>query len=176
MARATAQRFVQAIVELAREEHSFDAWQHDLGELRVATSDEQVQTFLGNPNISASDKVTTLESVLGDLRPESKNLLRMLVERRQTDQLPEIANLFDEAVLTERGITLADVTTADALNENGQAAIADMLRQMTGTDVHVRAHMDPGIIGGIIVRMGDELIDGSVINQLRRLRARLAAG
>lgn len=176
MARATAQRFVQAIVELAREEKSFDAWQHDLDELRTATSDEQVQTFLGNPNVSASDKVATVEKVLGDLRPESRNLLRMLVERRQTDQLPEIATLFDEAVLKERGITLADVTTADNLNENGQAAIADMLKRMTGTDVHVRAHTDPGIIGGIVVRMGDELIDGSVINQLRRLRARLAAG
>lgn len=176
MARGTAKRFVQAIVELARENRTFDAWQHDLGELRAATSDEQVQTFLGNPNVSAAEKIKTLESVLGDLRPESRNLLRMLVERRQADQLPEIADLFDEAVLTERGITLAEVTTADKLNDNGQAQIADLLKQMTGTDVQVRAHTDPNIIGGIIVRMGDQLIDGSVINQLRRLRARLATG
>lgn len=176
MARGSAKRFVQAIVELAREEKSFDAWQHDLHELRAAASDETVAMFLGNPNVSAADKLKTLEGVLGDLRPESRNLLRILVERRETDLIPDIADLFDEAVLQERGITLADVTTADKLNEQGQAAIGEMLKEMTGQDVQVRAHMDPSIIGGIIVRMGDQLIDGSVINQLRRLRARLATG
>jgi F-type H+-transporting ATPase subunit delta len=176
MARGSAKRFAHAIVELAREEKSFDAWQHDLHELRAAVSDETVVTFLGSPNVSAAEKIKTIEQVLGDLRPESRNLLRMLVERRQTDLIPDIADLFDEAVLEERGITLADITTADKLNEHGQAAVGELLKVITGKDVEIRAHTDPSIIGGIIVRMGDQLIDGSVINQLRRLRARLAAG
>ena len=75
----------------------------------------------------------------------------------------------------ERGIAIAEVTTAEPLDEEGQQIVRERLSRLTGRDVELQLKIDPSIIGGIVARIGDQLIDGSVINQLRRLRARLAA-
>ena len=75
----------------------------------------------------------------------------------------------------ERGIVLAEVTTAEPLSPEAQDMIAARLAKMVGKDVQVRMTVDPDIIGGIIARVGDEMIDGSVISQLRAMRSRLAS-
>ena len=87
---------------------------------------------------------------------------------------PEMNTLFREAVLEERGIAVAEVTTAEPLDAHGQEIVREHLRKLVGRDIELRLKVDPSIIGGIVARVGDQLIDGSVINQLRRLRARLA--
>jgi F-type H+-transporting ATPase subunit delta len=175
MASGSAKRYVQAVVELAREGGSFDAWQRDLGVLRSAVSDAGVRAFLENPSIQASDKIRALDAVLTGVQPEARNLARMLVQRRRTGIIPDLADLFDEAVLSEKGIALVDVTTAEPLDDTGQALVRDHLARLLGKDIELRLHQDPSIIGGVVARVGDQVIDGSVVNQLRRLRARLAA-
>ncbi len=175
MASGSARRYAQAVVELAREQGSFDAWQRDLGVLRSAVSDAGVRTFFNNPSIQESDKVQALDAVLTGVQPEARNLARMLVQRRRTGIIQDLADLFDEAVLSEKGIALVDVTTADALDEAGQDLVREHLSRLLGKDIQLRLHEDPSIIGGVVAKVGDQVIDGSVVNQLRRLRARLAA-
>jgi len=175
MASGSATRYAHAIIELAREEGSFYTWQKDLTELGSLVGDEGAAEFFANPNISDSEKLTVVEKVLKTVRPETRNLVRMLIERRKTTLIPEIVELFDTAVFAEKGIVLVDVTTADALDQQGQELVSQHFKQMLGKDVQLRLHVDPDIIGGIVARVGDQLIDGSVINQLRRLRSRLYA-
>jgi F-type H+-transporting ATPase subunit delta len=175
MASGAAKRYVQAVVELAREQGSFDTWQRDLGTLRAAVSDPTVRSFLENPSIQATDKNKVLDSVLAGATPEARNLAQMLIARGRTGIIQDLADLFDEAVLTENGIALVDVTTAEPLDDAGQALVREQLGQLLGKNVQLRLHVDPDIIGGVIAKTGDRVIDGSVVNQLRRLRARLAA-
>ena len=175
MASGSAKRYAQAVVELAREKGSFDAWQRDLGSLRAVVSDADVRSFLENPSVEASDKNQVVDSVLVDAQPEARNLAHMLIERRRTGIIQDLADVFDEAVLAENGIALVDVTTAEPLDEAGQALVRVHLGRLLGKRIELRLHEDPDIIGGFVARAGDQVIDGSVVNQLRRLRARLAA-
>ncbi len=175
MASGSAKRYAQALVELAREKGSFDAWQRDLGSLRAVVSDADARSFLDNPSVKASDKNQIVDSVLVDAQPEARNLAHMLIERRRTGIIQDLADLFDEAVLAENGIALVDVTTAEPLDEAGQELVRDHLGRLLGKRIELRLREDPDIIGGFVARAGDQVIDGSVVNQLRRLRARLAA-
>ncbi len=175
MASGSAKRYVQAVVELAREGESFDAWQRDLGTLRAVVSDPGVRSFLDNPSVPVRDKIKTVDSVLTEAQPEARNLAHMLIERRRTGIIQDLADLFDEAVLAENGIALVDVTTAEPLDDAGQDLVREHLGRLLGKRIELRLHEDPAIIGGFVARAGDQVIDGSVVNQLRRLRARLAA-
>lgn len=175
MASGSAKRYVQAVVELAREAGSFDAWQRDLGILRAVVSDPDVRSFLDSPSFTTGDKIETVDSVLTEAQPEARNLAHMLIERRRTGIIQDLADLFDEAVLADKGIALVDVTTAEPLDDAGQDLVREHLGRLLGKRIELRLHEDPDIIGGFIARSGDQVIDGSVVNQLRRLRARLAA-
>jgi F-type H+-transporting ATPase subunit delta len=177
MASGVAKRYAQAVLSLAKESGTLDKWQADLALLNDVASDAEANAFLKNPTLGESGKITFLESVLdrGNAQPEAKNLARLLVERQRLDIIPELHQLFEEAVLAEQGIVIADVTTAEPLSEAGQTLVQERLSQIVGKQVRLRTKVDPSIIGGIVALVGDQLIDGSVINQLRRLRARLSA-
>lgn len=175
MASGSAKRYAQAVVELAREQGTFDAWQRDLNTLRVAASDPEVRTFLESPSVSAATKKQALDSVLTDATDQAQNLAHMLVDRQRTGIIQDLADLFDEAALLEKGIALVDVTTAETLDDAGQNLVREHLSRLLGKNVQLRLNVDPDIIGGFTARAGDQVIDGSVVNQLQRLRARLAA-
>lgn len=174
MATGSAKRYVQAVVELARDGGSFDAWQRDLDMLRDLVSDAQVREYLQNPGVQASRKFASLEDSLAQVSPEARNLAHILIEQHRVTLIPEIAERFEEAVRAEQGIMLVDVTTADPLDDEGQRLVKQHLKRILGKEIELRLTEDPGIIGGFIARAGDQVIDGSVTNQLRRLRARLA--
>jgi F-type H+-transporting ATPase subunit delta len=175
MASGSARRYAQALTELARENETFDAWQRDLGMLNALVSDREVAIYLTNPGVQNAQKFSTVDSVLQGVQPEARNLLHMLIARRRLNILPDLVGLFDEAVMAERGVVLVDVTTADALDDAGKELVREQLTRIVGKDVELRLHEDASIIGGIVARIGDQVIDGSVVNQLRRLRARLNA-
>ena len=171
MASSAARRYVQALTEIARESNTFDAWQRDLNTLTAIASDSEVLTYFESPAVQDEQKLATANTVLADAQPEARTLLRMLIERRRLRLLPDIAALFDEAALAHTGIVMIDVTTADALDDAGEQLVRERLKGIVGKDVELRLHTDANIIGGIVARIGDQVIDGSVLNQLRRLRA-----
>jgi len=177
MASGAANRYAQAVLSLAKEQNTMARWQADLALLNDVASDEQAAAYLKNPSVGNENKVTFLDAVLdkGNGQQEAKNLVRLLVQRQRLNIIPELNQLFEEAVLAEQGIVIADVTTADPLNEAEQEVVRKQLSSIVGKEVRLRAKVDPSIIGGIVALIGDQLIDGSVVNQLRRLRARLSA-
>jgi F-type H+-transporting ATPase subunit delta len=175
MASSAARRYTQALKEIAQETNSFDAWQRDLGTLNALVSDPEVNAFLTSPGVQDAEKLAAVDAVLTDLQPEARTLFHMLIERRRLSLLPDIADLFDEAVLEARGVVLVDVTTADALDDAGKELVRERMKSIVGKDVELRLHTDASMIGGIVARIGDQVIDGSVLSQLRRLRASLNA-
>jgi len=171
MASSAAKRYVQALTDIAQEKNSFDAWQRDLDTLAAIASDDEVLTYLENPGVPDEQKLQAVDAVMGDAQPEARTLLRMMIDRRRLRLLPDIADLFREKALAHRGIVMVDVTTADALDDAGEQLVRERLKGIVGKDVELRLHTDANIIGGIVARIGDQVIDGSVLNQLRRLRA-----
>lgn len=175
MASGAAKRYAQAVFSLARESNSFDQWQTDLARLDALVSDERAAHYLASPNVTEADKQRLLDVTLAQNSAEVRNLARLLLQRHRLNIVSDMVTLFEAAVLEERGIAVAEVTTAEPLDEQGQRVVRERLSALVGRNVELRLKTDPAIIGGIVARIGDQLIDGSVINQLRRLRARLAA-
>jgi len=175
MASGAARRYVQAIVELAGEQGTLDAWERDLGVIAQLGNDPTIQAFLENPSIQDSEKRRLADGVLKGVSDQARNLVGMLISRHRTRLIPDIVELFEEEARLRRGVVLADVTTAEAMDGVSQEIVKRQLKQFAGRDVELRLHTDPDIIGGVIARIGDQVIDGSVANQLRRLRARLSA-
>ena len=105
-----------------------------------------------------------------------RNLILLLVRRGRIEQLPRVAAEFARRDDARNGLTHATATTAAPLDAEEVRALATRLEAMTGGRVALDTNVDPAILGGIVVRIGDRLIDGSVRGRLERLRGRLAAG
>lgn len=175
MASSASKRYTQALVEIAQETNTYEAWQRDLETLAALAAESSVKTFLENPGIPTEHKISAVASAAATLQPAAQTLLRMLIQRRRISLLPDIVSLFTERAMEARGIVLVDVTTADALDDAGVELVRERLKRIVGKDVELRLHHDASLIGGIVARIGDQVIDGSVASQLRRLRARLNA-
>jgi len=177
MASGAANRYAQAVLSLAKEQNTLAQWRADLALLNDVASDEAATAYLKNPSVRSESKVAFLNAVLdkGNGQQEAKNLVGLLVQRQRLDIIPELNQLFEAAVLAEQGIVIADVTTAEPLDDAEQEVVRAQLSKIVGKEVQLRLKVDPDIIGGIVALVGDQLIDGSVVNQLRRLRARLSA-
>ena len=177
MASRAAKRYAQAIFSLGKERGTLDAWQSDLALLANVVADGRVSHYLTNPSIPKERKIEVLESALDvTVQPETRKLARLLIERDRMTLLPEIRELVDDQVRAERGIAIAEVTTADRLNEAEQDLVREKLEEITNQQIELDLKIDPEIIGGIIIRVGDQVIDGSVRNKLEKMRTRLMAG
>lgn len=176
MASGAAKRYTEAVFSIAREKGSFDQWQRDLDALAGLMEDSAAATVLNSPKIGRAQKMSLIQAVLTNAQPETLNLATLLLDRGRLAIAPEMARLFREAALAELGIVVAEVTTAAPVDKQAETAIRQRLSSLVGKQVEVRTTVDPSIIGGIVARIGDQLIDGSVSNQLRILRDRLEAG
>ena len=171
-----ARRYAQAVFEMADEQGALDRWERDLRILAEAFKDESVANFLASPQIPNAEKRRTVQSLLGaEGQPLTLNLVGLLIERGRFGQLPQVYRVFHDMLLERRGIAVGDLTTAVPLGPEELALVRTRLHELLGKDVELRTTVDPSIIGGIIVRVGDQLIDGSVTSQLLKLRERLAA-
>jgi len=172
--QGVGRRYAEAVFDLASNAGTQQSWLTSLESLAAAARDDETRAYFENPAISDQDKEAALTLVLGDDEgSEAHNLARLLIRRRRFSHLPGILEAFEELSLRARGISIADVTTAVALSEAERQQVSVQLARIVGTDVEVRSHVDDAVIGGLVARIGDQLIDGSVHTQLRDLRATL---
>ena len=177
MASSAAKRYAQAVFSLAKEKGTLDAWQTDLALLDNITRDNNIVTYLTNPTVTHNKKVDAIESALNsNVQRETRNLVKLLIERDRAAMIPQIREIFDDELRAERGIAVAQVTTADPLSDAERDLVREKLESLTGKHVQITQTVDPEIIGGIVIRIGDQVIDGSVRNKLERMRQRLIAG
>lgn len=173
---AAVRRYAQAVFEMADEQGTLDQWERDLSSLAGAFDDPQVATYFDSPQVPTQQKIATADRILGpEGQPLMRNLVGLLIERQRIAALPQIYRLFHDRLLERQGIAVGEVTTAVPLGPEEVELVRQRLGQIVGKRVEIRTTVDPEIIGGIVARIGDELIDGSVTGQLRKLRARLVA-
>lgn len=169
-----AKRYAQALFDAVRERGLLDATEDDMRSLRVIAVTPGVLEFLSSARTPPKAKEEFLQRALGQPSEMVWNVLRLLVERDRLPILPQIVEAFGELADEERGIAHAEVTTAVAMSDSEREAIANRLSQLTQRHVDVQAFEDPEILGGLIARVGDQLIDGSTRTKLIGLKRQLA--
>jgi len=175
LTRSTARRYAEAAFEIAQRDDSMAAW---LAALRVAherLSGPDITRLLASPAIPAAARVEVLARLLGeDVSGAPRNLMALLVRRGRFELLPSVAREFERLYRRREGIVEATVTSAAALDAAELEALRARLEAMTGQRVEISQDVDTGLLGGLQVRVGDRLIDGSVRGRLERLRADLS--
>ncbi len=169
-----ARRYAEAAFEIGRGDRSLDAWERDLAAVAAVLRNAELRRLVEHPAIAYADKERVLRRVVGDGVSElALNLVLLMIRRGRPGAIERMVAHFAELLRRERGIALAEVRSAMPLADEQRDAVADRLAQLTGAKIEMNEAVDKSLIGGIAVRIGDTLYDGSVRNRLERLRARL---
>ena len=175
MIRPAARRYADAVFGLASRDNSHDAWAADLDRLAALLDVPQAAKALTSPAVPPSQKLAVIDAEVPGLRPHTRNLLHLLLHRERLELLPGIALAFHDLLNRARGIATAHVTTAVPLDDAARQQLATRLSRYLGQQVELVTTVDPSIMGGVVARVGDLLLDGSVRGRLEALRRRLVA-
>ena len=139
-------------------------------------SSAQLRSVLATPAISAQRKRAVIKDIAGKTGVATviRNFVLVLSDHHRVAGLPEIVEAFEAALDHRLGLVRAEVRSAFPLSEAQQGGLTKELSAMAGTDVRVKVAVDPALIGGVSVRLGSKVFDGSVRGQLAELRERLA--
>ncbi len=169
-ARARPQDYAAAIYDLA-----FEPWIRQLGNVqRALRRDAALRTILDDPQTSAQDKLRSLSQAVPEgLSAEVRKFLGTLLETGQLGQLDAILAEFERLVRRRTELTLARVTSAVPLTEAEKETMRAKLTSRFGSDLEFQFEVDASLIGGVYLRVGDQVIDGTVAGKLAALRNRL---
>ncbi|MBI2954575.1 MAG: ATP synthase F1 subunit delta [Chloroflexi bacterium] len=174
MAKGSAgRRYARAVFEFASQNGDYDKWLQDLNDIRDFLIDEKVAAIIRNPEVPFERKKAMIDAGLPDLEGLRRNFVYVLIERRGIESIDKIVAEFQRLLNERRGVAVAEVITAVPLDEAAAARVADGLAALTGKQVTLRCSVDPSIIGGIVAKIGDKLINGSVADRLARMREKL---
>jgi F-type H+-transporting ATPase subunit delta len=169
-------RYADAAFEIAVRDSTVEVWRRELDDAAATVGDETLMSVLANPATPLDQRLDVTQQVFAALSQPVRNLILLLVRRGRIEQLPRVAAEFARLDDRRQGLVHATATSAAALPDDELRKVAARLEEITGGRIALDTNVDPGILGGIIVRIGDRLIDGSVRGRLERLRNKLASG
>lgn len=169
-----ARPYAEAVFRLARESDALPAWSDRLAFLVSVYQDPQMQTAIGNPKVSAGDVERLLLSIAGDrIGDEGKNLIRLLAHNRRLSVLPEIRDRFEQLKLENEGMLEAKISSAFPMDESQRSGVVNLLTSRFKRKINATVSVDPDLIGGIKVEVGDKVWDASVRGRLQEMAAAL---
>ena len=172
-----ARRYAEAAFEVGLRDGTVERWRSELEAAASVVGDERALTVLANPSIPFDQRSVAVASLLkGIASDQAQNLVQLLLRRGRIEELPRVAAEFRRLDDRRQGITHATATSASELTPDEVRALTQRLEQSTGGRVALDVRVDPSLLGGLVVRVGDRLIDGSVRGRLERLRNQLISG
>lgn len=168
-----ATRHAHEIFRTALEKKEMNRWQSDLRRIDSLVKDTTLFALLENPKVSFDDKAKVLSERLGDMNPQALELVAELVAKGRLAAISDIALEYQRLVDNYRGIEgaeVAEITTAIPLDDEDKLKIAQRITSLVGKPVVLKPIVDANIIGGIIIKVGDKLIDGSIRSKLEALK------
>ncbi len=176
MASAAAKRYARAIFELAQAESDIESWGKRLATVRALLEDPIAHGLLTNPALPRSQRQAAVTALVGEKAgTEARNLALLLVENRRVDDIGAVVEEFEILADAAAGRVRATVTTAVELSAADRTKLESNLKTGLGRDVRLLADVDPGILGGLVLKIGDHLTDASIATRLQQLRRRLAS-
>lgn len=176
MIGAAASRYAAALADVALEQNAADRVQRDLAAFADAfASSADLRNALESPAVAAGVKrkvIATLAERM-DLAPAVRNFLFLLADHGRTERLGEIQQALLAELNARLGLAEAEVVTAHELSEEEKRQLTAALERRTGKKIEARFQRDPSLVGGAVVRVGSTIYDGSVREQLARLRHEL---
>jgi F-type H+-transporting ATPase subunit delta len=168
-----ARRYSQAVFEIAVERKELDKWKIDLQILNALAKDIDFVSVMQNPIFSFDKKIKLLDNQIKGLSVYAFNLAYVLTSKGKFSLISEIFSEYCTMLDVFRGIEKAEVITAVQLDDKEISKLTEQLGKISGKKVTLTLRVDPQIIGGIIVRIGGKIIDGSTKSQLAALKNQL---
>jgi F-type H+-transporting ATPase subunit delta len=170
-----AEVYSRAVFEVAQEQGVLDRVHDELGEFADAlASDRDLQVFFFSPYFSSEEKRDGVRRVVTDADPRLVNFLVLLAERHRMPALFRIRRSFDALWAEEHKLLPVTVTSAVELDRGLVQDIGRRIEEQTGRRVELSANVDPDVLGGLVVRVGNMVLDASVRNRLEQLRKQVA--
>ena len=174
--QVSGKRYGQAVFELAQEQGQASQWGLDLALVAEAFADQDFNALLKHAGVSAEDKRSAIDTVLGGIDPMVRNMVSLLVARGLVDAIPDACAEYAELLDRQEGRQRVEVTTAVPLEPPEVERITNFISGLIGREVVVTARVDEEILGGLVIQIGDRLLDGSARARLNGLRERLTTG
>jgi F-type H+-transporting ATPase subunit delta len=170
-----AEVYARALFEAAKEHDVLDRVHDELGEFAEALGDDrELQVFLFSPYFSSDEKRDGVHKIVSDADERTVNFLALLAERHRMPAVFRIKREFDALWADENRLLPVTVTSAVELDEGLVEEIGKRIQDQTGRKVELSANVDPEVLGGLMVRVGNKVLDGTVRNRLERLRKQVA--
>ena len=174
VADIVASRYAAAYFELAAKAGDVDGWRTGLAEAAERVGSQEAQAVLDNPRVDAAARSRFALSLVEGVAAPARNIVRLLVERGRAAVLPAVLTEYDRLADAASGRVRAEVTTAVPVDGALRDRITRELSERLGSPVQTTVRQDPAILGGLVIRIGDRVIDGSVRSRLEQLRGALA--
>ena len=165
-------RYATALFELARDAHAIETVEASLATVRATLGgSDDFRALVNSPLISRMDSARAIAAVADTMGLDltTKNFLGVLAQNRRLRDLPKIIAAFRTLAARHRGETTAEVVSAHALNDEQVIELKHRLRQRVGREVSVDLSVDPALLGGLVVRIGSQMIDSSIRTRLNSL-------
>lgn len=175
MESVIAQKYAVALLQVAKDQKTVDAISAEMHAIQlIVEANESLKSTLEHPRVKAGEKLDVLRRALKDkLSGTMENFLMLLILKKRIKHLTAVADHFEKLCYEMKGKTIARVLSAQPLSASQKQALTEKLSQMFGTSVELREEVKPGLIGGIMIYLGDQRMDGSVLGQLERMKQRL---
>jgi F-type H+-transporting ATPase subunit delta len=169
--------YARSLFEVAQEQDKLDKVRDELGEFADALGQSrELQVFLCSPYFSTKEKSEGLDKAISGADDTTVNFLRLLIEKHRMPVLFRIRREYDVMWERENKILPVEITSAIELDESTVKGIGDRIGEETGQKVELTARVQPEILGGVVLRVGNQILDASIRNRLERLRQQVAKG
>jgi ATP synthase F1 delta subunit len=167
--------YARSLFEVAKEQDKLDTIREQLGAFADALNDtRELQVFFFSPYFSTTEKQDGLDRAVSDADPTLVNFLKLLIENHRTPVIFRVRRAFDELWLQENKRLPVQVTSAVALDTATVTLIGDRIAEQTGQKIDITSTVDSDILGGLVVRVGNSILDASIRNRLEQLRKQVA--
>jgi len=171
-----ARPYAEAVFRLAKSAGDLNGWSEQLSAATQVVADPQMRALIADPNVAAGRVAGVIVSVLGSrLNETGGNFIKVLAENDRLTLLVEIEAQFEALKASAEGVLEAHITSAQALSDAQVNDLAGALKTKYGRDVQVSVSVDASLIGGVVIAIGDRVIDGSVRGRLEKMAFSLKA-
>jgi F-type H+-transporting ATPase subunit delta len=171
--RVSGKRYAQAVFDLALERDLVDQWHSELGFVEEALQNEDFSAFLKHADVPLGDKVRAIDTVMAEIHPLVQNLVKFLVTKGLVDVVPSLRSAYAGQLDDHHGRQRVEVTSAVPLEPGELERIDRFVSGLIRKEAVISTQVDESILGGIVIQIGDQLLDGSTKSQLDGLRNRM---